>query len=82
MPVESISGRGRTSRREAGRTSANHSEPEMCFRTLARFSSTFAKLDGKNAGCPALHGREDIADLGRKLAGAAETRVVSLFIRL
>src|SRR5215469_9504399 len=83
MPVESLSGRGRISRREAGRTSANCSERAMFFRRLARFSSKSRNCAGKNAAASSTwYGREDIETSAEILAGAAETRVVSLFIRL
>ena|SRR5205823_3912480 len=37
-PVEIISGRGRTSSLDAGRTSASRSDPAICFSSAARFS--------------------------------------------
>ena len=47
-PVESISGRGRTSSRDAGRTSSNRPESAICLRILAFFSLRFRSGEAGN----------------------------------
>jgi hypothetical protein len=50
MPLESISGLGRTSNRDAGRTSSTRPEAAICPKTLAFFS---CRLRSGEAGNPA-----------------------------
>src|SRR6266496_2542995 len=60
IPEASISGRGRTSKCEAGRTSANFSDLAMCCKKLALLAS---KSAGKSETEAVFNGREDMQDL-------------------
>src|SRR3954468_12590460 len=54
MPVESISGLGRTSKRDAGRTSNTRPESAICFKTPAFFSSRIRSGEGGNPAASTL----------------------------
>ena len=65
MPVESISGLGRTSSRDAGRTATRRSERAMCLRTAALLSNA----TGKNGEGLGFNGRVDIETSRQKRSG-------------
>src|SRR6266498_1183154 len=82
MPVESISGLGRTSNRDAGRTATRRSERVMCLKMAAFFPSNPA---GKNGEGLVFNGRVDIETSRQKDLGwycPVANQSFSLFIRL
>src|SRR6266436_344460 len=66
MPVESISGLGRISNRDAGRTATRRSERAMSLRMAVLLSSNTA---GKNGEWLAFNGRVDIETSRQKRSG-------------